>query len=49
MGNIIIGFIFVVIIGFAGYKAFSDAKNNKCSCGSSCPKKDRCNSKYNVN
>lgn len=49
MGNIIIGLIFAAIVGFAGYKALSDAKNSKCSCSSSCSKKNTCNSKYNVN
>lgn len=42
-GNIIVGAIFAGIIIFALKKVISDAKNNKCSCGSSCSDKSRCN------
>lgn len=43
MGNVIVGLIFVSIIIFAAKKVYSDAKNKKCSCGSSCSDKSKCN------
>lgn len=47
MGNIIVGLAFAVIIIFALKKVYTDTKNNKCSCGSSCGKscsnKGKCN------
>ncbi len=42
-GNIIVGLIFAAIIAFAAKKVYSDAKNKKCSCGSSCSGKSKCN------
>ncbi|MEG0774275.1 FeoB-associated Cys-rich membrane protein [Clostridium sp.] len=45
MGNIIVGLIFVSIIIVAAKKVYSDAKNKKCSCGSSCSDKSKCNKK----
>ncbi|WP_291576231.1 FeoB-associated Cys-rich membrane protein [Clostridium sp. UBA4548] len=42
MGNIIVGLVFLVIFGFAFKKVYSDTKNNKCSCGSSCSDKSKC-------
>ncbi|MGH4123749.1 MAG: FeoB-associated Cys-rich membrane protein [Clostridium sp.] len=41
--NIIVGLVFASILVFAFKKAYSDAKNNKCSCGSSCSDKSKCN------
>lgn len=35
-GTIIVGVIFAGIILFAAKKTISDAKNKKCSCGTSC-------------
>lgn len=43
MGNIIVGLVFAGIIIFAFKKVYSDTKNNKCSCGSSCSDKSKCN------
>lgn len=40
--NIIIGLIFAAIVGFAAKKVYEDAKNKKCSCGSSCSDKSKC-------
>ncbi|WP_432407555.1 FeoB-associated Cys-rich membrane protein [Wukongibacter sp. M2B1] len=40
--NIVIGTIFGAIVIFAFMKVRSDAKNNKCSCGSSCSSKGKC-------
>jgi len=41
-GNIIVGAVFAVIIIFAATKVFKDAKNQKCSCGTSCSDKSKC-------
>jgi len=43
LGNIIVGLIFAGIVIFAAKKVYNDAKNNKCSCGSSCSDKSKCN------
>lgn len=42
-GNIIVGLVFACIIAFAARKVYMDAKNQKCSCGSSCSNKSKCN------
>jgi hypothetical protein len=42
MGNIIVGLGFLAIFVFAFKKVYSDAKNKKCSCGSSCSDKSKC-------
>jgi len=42
MANIVIGLIFASILIFALKKVYTDAKNNKCSCGSSCSDKSKC-------
>ena len=41
--NIIVGLIFAGILIFASKKVYNDAKNKKCSCGSSCSDKSKCN------
>jgi hypothetical protein len=41
--NIVVGLVFASIIVFAFKKVYTDAKNNKCSCGSSCSGKSKCN------
>ncbi len=41
--NIIVGLVFASIVIFALKKVYSDTKNNKCSCGSSCSDKSKCN------
>ncbi|WP_083757183.1 FeoB-associated Cys-rich membrane protein [Alkaliphilus oremlandii] len=41
-GNLIVGLIFAAIVAFAAKKVISDAKNKKCSCGSSCSDKSKC-------
>ncbi len=41
LANIIVGLIFAVIIIIALRKVYSDAKNKKCSCGSSCGCSDK--------
>jgi len=43
LGNIVVGLIFASILIFAFTKVFNDAKNNKCSCSSSCSNKNKCN------
>jgi hypothetical protein len=43
LANIIIGLIFASIVIFAFKKVCNDAKNKKCSCGSSCSDKSKCN------
>lgn len=43
LANILVGTIFAAIVIFAFIKVRSDAKNNKCSCGSSCSSKNKCN------
>jgi hypothetical protein len=43
LANIIIGLIFVSIVIFAFKKVYNDMKNKKCSCGSSCSDKSKCN------
>ncbi len=43
LANIIVGLIFASIVAFALKKVYSDTKNNKCSCGSSCTDKSKCN------
>lgn len=45
LGTIIVGLIFVGILIFATKKVYSDAKNKKCSCGSSCSSKSKCSLK----
>lgn len=40
--TIIVGLIFAGILYFAGKKAFSNIKNNKCNCGTSCSDKSKC-------
>ncbi len=43
--NIVVGLVFAGILIFAFKKAYTDAKSNKCSCGSSsnCSDKSKCN------
>ena len=41
LSTIIIGLIFAAILFFAGKKAFSNIKNNKCNCGTSCSDKEQ--------
>jgi len=43
LGNIIVGLVFAGIVIFALTRVISDAKNKKCSCGSSCCGKTKCN------
>ncbi|WP_435789674.1 FeoB-associated Cys-rich membrane protein [Clostridium sp.] len=43
MVNVIVGLVFACVIIFAFRKVYSDTKNNKCSCGSSCSDKSKCN------
>lgn len=43
LANIIVGLIFASVVIFALKKVRNDAKNNTCSCGRSCSKKDKCN------
>lgn len=40
--NIIVGLVFAGILLFAFKKVYEDAKNKKCSCGSSCSDKSKC-------
>lgn len=40
--NILVGLVFAGIVLFAFVKVYSDSKNNKCSCGSSCSNKSKC-------
>ncbi|MBZ9634459.1 FeoB-associated Cys-rich membrane protein [Clostridium sp. FP1] len=40
--NIIVGLVFACIIILAFKKVYTDTKNNKCSCGSSCSDKSKC-------
>lgn len=42
LGNIIVGLVFAGIVIFALTRVISDAKNKKCSCGSSCSGKSKC-------
>ena len=42
VGNIVVGIVFAGIIIFAATKVYKDAKNKKCSCGSSCSEKNKC-------
>ncbi len=41
-GNIVVGSIVIAVLYFAFTKTRNDIKNNSCSCGSSCSKKDKC-------
>ena len=43
--NIIVGLVFACIVLLAFKKAYTNAKNNKCSCGSSCSDKSKCKKK----
>ena len=42
IANIVVGLVFASIIGFAAKKVYTDTKNKKCSCGSSCSGKSKC-------
>jgi tetrahydromethanopterin S-methyltransferase subunit E len=42
LANIIVGLIFASILILASRKVYKDAKNKKCSCGSSCSDKSKC-------
>lgn len=42
LANIIVGGVFAAIIIVAFRKVRRDAKNNTCSCGSSCSNKNKC-------
>ncbi|MBU3113502.1 FeoB-associated Cys-rich membrane protein [Clostridium lacusfryxellense] len=43
LANIIVGLVFAIILIFAAKKVYTDTKNKKCSCGSSCSGKSKCN------
>lgn len=44
-GTILVGVVFAGIFAAAFRKVYLDAKNKKCSCGSSCSSKSKCHMK----